>query len=123
MQRAFKKSKIENPAVYATDGIEALEILRGDAENEGLARPYIVTLDINMSRMDGHEFLAELRSDENLRNVVVFILTTSDNDFDIRSSYDQNVAGYILKEQSEEKLLEKVCLLGSFSNCIVLPRH
>ena len=122
-QRALAKSKISNPTFFAADGIEALEILRGDTDQEKFAQPYIVTLDINMPRMDGHEFLAELRNDKDLRKVIVFVVTTSDNDVDVRSAYEQNVAGYILKEQSEECLLEKVCMLESFSNLIVLPRH
>ena len=121
IMRAIKKASFANPVSVAKDGIEALEILRGDNDRDRLTPPYIVTLDINMPRMDGHEFLEEIRGDPTLRNVVVFVLTTSDNDLDISSAYDRNVAGYILKERSEESLLEKVNMIESFSNLVILP--
>ena len=121
IMRAIKKANFANPVLVAKDGIEALEILRGDKDHERLTPPYIVTLDISMPRMDGHEFLQEIRGDERLKNVVVFVLTTSDNEVDISSAYDQNVAGYILKERSEESLLEKVSMIESFSSLVILP--
>lgn len=121
IKRAISKAKFRNPVLVAKDGIEALQTLRGDEDHERITPPYIVTLDINMPRMDGHEFLTEIRGDPKLKNVVVFILTTSDNDKDIASAYDRNVAGYILKESSEESLLEKVAMIESFSNLVVLP--
>ncbi|NNE81637.1 MAG: response regulator [Silicimonas sp.] len=122
IKRAIRKADFINPVVVAKDGIDALHILRGNCCQEGLTPPYIVTLDINMPRMDGHEFLQEIRGDTKLRNVVIFILTTSDNKKDIASAYDHNVAGYILKERSEESLLEKVSMIENFSNLVVLPR-
>ncbi len=121
IKRAINKARFSNPVFTAQDGIEALEILRGDNANDRLPPPYIVTLDINMPRMDGHEFLREIRGDPALKNVVIFILTTSDNKSDIDSAYDQNIAGYILKESSEEDLLKKVSLIENFSNLVVLP--
>ncbi len=122
IMRAIKKSNFANPVSVAKDGVEALEILRGDRNHERLTPPYIVTLDINMPRMDGHEFLEEIRSDDQLRNVVVFVLTTSDNENDISTAYDKNVAGYILKERSEESLLEKINMIESFSSLVILPK-
>lgn len=122
MMRAIKKGNFVNPVSIAKDGVEALEILRGDQNQARLTPPYIVTLDINMPRMDGHEFLREIRNDERLKNVVVFVLTTSDNNADIASAYDRNVAGYILKERSEESLLEKVSMIENFSNLVILPK-
>lgn len=121
IQRAIKKAKLGNPVYIAGDGIEALEILRGDESHPRLAPPYIVTLDINMPRMDGHEFLREIRDDPMLKNVVVFVLTTSDSVKDIDAAYEQHVAGYILKENSEVGLIEKINMIESFANLVVLP--
>lgn len=121
IKRAIAKAKFDNPVQIAKDGLEALQTLRGDKDHERMTPPYIVTLDINMPRMDGHEFLAEIRGDPKLKNVVVFILTTSDNENDIASAYDRNVAGYILKERSEESLFEKVSMIENFSHLVVLP--
>ena len=122
IKRVISKANLGNPVKVAMDGIEALDILRGDAGFERLTPPYIVTLDINMPRMDGHQFLEEIRKDELLKNVVVFILTTSDNDDDINAAYDKHVAGYILKENSENGLIEKINMIDDFSNLVVLPR-
>ena len=121
VKRSIAKANFSNPVLTAQDGVEALEILRGNKDTDRLSPPYIVTLDINMPRMDGHEFLREIRDDPSLKNVVVFILTTSDNQFDIDSAYDRNVAGYLVKEGSEDNLQEKIAMIERFSSLVVLP--
>jgi len=122
IKRAISKANLGNPVIVAMDGIEALDILRGDGGKDKLSRPYIVTLDINMPRMDGHQFLKEIRSDPILQNVVVFVLTTSANEEDIAAAYEQHVAGYILKENSENGLIEKISMIENFTNLVVLPK-
>ena len=121
VKRSIAKANFSNPVLTAQDGVEALEVLRGDEDKDRLSPPYIVTLDINMPRMDGHEFLREIRDDPSLKNVVVFILTTSDNQFDIDSAYDRNVAGYLVKEGAEDSLQEKIAMIERFSSLVVLP--
>ena len=77
VKRALKTLKIANPFFRAADGIEALEMLRGTGGKKQLPSPYIVLLDLNMPRMDGLEFLDELRQDPALHRSVVFVMTTS----------------------------------------------
>ncbi len=67
----------------ARDGVEALEILRGENGRTKLCPPYVILLDLNMPRMNGLEFLAEIRRDPALRRAVVFVLSTSDDDEDM----------------------------------------
>lgn len=122
VKRVVNKAKLENPIAVAGDGIEALEILRADGGREVFAKPYLVFLDINMPRMDGHEFLAEVRSDPLLKNVLVFMLTTSDNAHDVDAAYGQNVAGYLLKDNTEHGLIEKINMVDAFSSMVVMPR-
>jgi CheY-like chemotaxis protein len=58
-----------------------------------------VLLDLNMPRMNGFEFLRELRSDRELRRTVVFVLTTSDIQSDRMRAYEECIAGYIVKSR------------------------
>jgi CheY-like chemotaxis protein len=74
--RAFKKAKIANPVSLAHDGIDALEMLRGTNGRERFPRPFLILLDLNMPRMNGIEFLKELRQDDELRKSIVFVMTT-----------------------------------------------
>jgi len=67
----FKKAKIANPVSFAHDGVDALEMLRGTNGRERFPRPFLILLDLNMPRMDGIEFLKELRQDEELRKSIV----------------------------------------------------
>lgn len=103
LRRLFAKNGIKNPVYHAANGYEALDIMRGDDLQGGvsaqrLAKPFIVLLDINMPLMNGLELLKALRADENLKDTVVFILTTSPRSEDKDMTYQMNVAGYFLKK-------------------------
>src|SRR3569832_76362 len=98
VNRAFKKLKVVNPLHRAENGLQALNKLRGaQGEQKLTPTPKIIMLDINMPRMNGLEFLHELRNDPALRPISVVVLTTSNEDRDKIAAYDFNVAGYILK--------------------------
>ncbi|WP_300036416.1 response regulator [uncultured Roseobacter sp.] len=122
LERAIKKLKIVNRTIVARDGEEALEILRSEAaEANGTLPPFIVTLDLNMPRMNGLEFLDEVRADPTLRRLVVFVFTTSDMPHDIQSAYSQNVAGYLVKDNPGETLSHALQMLGTYSRIVELP--
>ncbi|MFK7821102.1 MAG: response regulator [Planctomycetaceae bacterium] len=119
--RSFRKRRIANPIRVARDGLEALAILRGTGDIEPMSVPYIVLLDLNMPRMNGIEFLEEIRADEELRKSVVFMLTTSDSDRDILSAYDNQVAGYIVKDRVGDDFLNVIGMLDHYWRVVELP--
>ena len=112
LKRAFKKNTITNPLHIAHNGYEALDMLRGP--NALDPRPKMVLLDINMPKMNGIEFLQEIRKDEQLRSLPVFVLTTSNQDRDKLNAYTLNVAGYILKPVDFKDFLDAVSTLNAY---------
>jgi len=123
LNRAFKAAKIANPVSFAHDGIEALEMLRGTNGRPRLPRPFLILLDLNMPRMDGIEFLKELRNDEDLKKSIVFIMTTSDADEDKVKAYNLGVAGYILKSNPANAFLEATMLLETYWRVVEFPAN
>jgi CheY-like chemotaxis protein len=121
LNRMFKKAKIANPINVAHDGIEALEWLRGTNGRHRLPHPFLILLDLNMPRMDGIEFLQELRKDEELKKSVVFVMTTSDADEDKVKAYSLGVAGYILKSNPANAFLEAATLLNTYWRVVEFP--
>jgi len=119
IQRAFKKNNIVNPLHVANNGVEALVMLRGEKKLNPL--PKIVLLDINMPQMNGIEFLKEIRNDEELKSLHVFIMTTSSDENDRWEAYQLNVAGYILKPLSFEKFTSSVSILNNYWKLCELP--
>ena len=117
VKRAFKKNKINNPLHIARNGLEALWMLKGNNEEniEKLApTPKIVLLDLNMPKMNGLEFLKEIRSDPEFRSMSVFVMTTSDDESDKFAAYNLNVAGYILKPLSFERFVSAISILDHY---------
>ena len=115
VKRAFKKNKIDNPLHLASNGLDALEKLR---DSELIPTPKIILLDINMPKMNGIEFLRELRKDDKLKDIVVFIMTTSNEDSDKIDAYNLNVAGYILKPLSFDNFVEAIKNLSQYWSII-----
>lgn len=118
VERAMKKHKIANPMVRVKNGQKALDLLR---QTDTIQKPYTVLLDLNMPIMGGIEFLKELRSDPKLTDTVVFVLTTSEADEDKVAAYKQNIAGYIMKFDSDKGMLDIVDMLDHYWRVVVLP--
>jgi CheY-like chemotaxis protein len=115
VQRAFKKTNITNPLYIAFNGVEAFNMLRGTNGKPKLhPTPRIILLDINMPKMNGLEFLRELRNDPEFKSISVFVMTTSNDDNDKIEAYKLNVAGYILKPLSFEKFVNSISILNSY---------
>ncbi len=120
IKRALEKLKILNKLHRARDGIEALALLRDDTVNI-TKRPYLILLDINMPRMNGLEFLAAIRGDDKLRNAIVFVLTTSKAEEDIKAAFDQNVAGYMVKSDLENGFVSAIELIDQYWRIVEMP--
>ena len=115
VKRAFKKNNITNPLYMAANGLEALVMLRGNGNPPVIPlERRLVLLDINMPKMNGIEFLRELRADPQLKPIPVIILTTSNEDRDKVEAYNLNVAGYILKPVTFSSFVEAVATLNKY---------
>ena len=122
VQRAFKKNNITNPLYLAANGLEALSILRGSNKQTNLPlERRIILLDLNMPKMNGIEFLRELRADEQLQSIPVIVLTTSNEDKDKVEAYKLNVAGYILKPVTFSNFVETVATMNKYWTLVEIP--
>ena len=120
-QRAMTKLKISNPIAIARDGVEAWEHLQSCLEAGGDEVPSLVILDINMPRMNGLELLTKIRQDERLRHLIVFVLTTSNDEKDKFEAFNMNVAGYMLKSDMGNSFIRAVELIDSYWRVVEFP--
>lgn len=121
VQRAFKRVNITNPLYVAKNGLDALNMLRGNGKAPIVPWPRIILLGINMPKMNGIEFLRELRADPELRQISVVVPTTSNDERDIVAAYNLNVAGYILKPVVLDRLIEAMATLDKYWTLSELP--
>ena len=119
--RGMRKHGMDCSIVIAEDGMAALQILRGKHSTRQIAKPYLVLLDLNMPRMNGIEFLRELRSDEQLRGTVVFVLTTSGSDVDRAHAYREFIAGYMVKSGLGPQLSGLARFLTEYRTSVLPP--
>lgn len=118
VRRAFKNNNIGNPLWVAGNGLEALDMLRG---TEIPRERRLVLLDLNMPKMNGIEFLRDLRADDTLRGTSVVVLTTSNHDRDRVEAYNLNVAGYILKPVTFSNFCEVMATLNKYWALVEMP--
>jgi CheY-like chemotaxis protein len=118
VKRAFERNKIMNPLYVAENGLEALEMLRdGRVPDERR----LILLDLNMPKMNGIEFLKNLRADPDLGHTPVVVLTTSNDEEDKVNAYDLNVAGYLLKPVTFSNFVELTAALNKYWTLVELP--
>ncbi|NJR32478.1 MAG: response regulator [Chamaesiphon sp. CSU_1_12] len=116
VQRAFEAGKITSPLYVASNGIEALEMLRGQPGQPSVVPPdrRLILLDLNMPQMNGLRFLQELRADETLKHIPVVVFATSIEDSDKIETYGLNVAGYIHKPTKFADFVELLVAINDY---------
>ncbi len=110
VKRALKKIQVTNPIAEAHNGEEALIYLRENLNN----KPVIILLDINMPKMNGLEFLGIIKDDKDLKLIPVIMLTTSKEDQDRLSSFNLQVAGYMIKPVDFSQFLDVMKAIDSY---------
>lgn len=112
--REFKKSKISNTLHWVEDGESAIAYLRKEGEYANAASCDLILLDLNLPGMDGQEVLAEVKSDPDLKQIPVVVLTTSADEQDVLKSYNLNANCYLTKPVDIQQFLNVVQLINSF---------
>lgn len=120
---ALKEGKILVDMQVARDGLEALTILRREAPFEHAPRPDLILLDLNLPRMDGRQVLEIIKTDEQLRQIPVVVLTTSAAEQDILQAYNLHANCYITKPVDLEQFIRVVQAIDNFWLTVVrLPQ-
>lgn len=94
---AFKKATIDVHLSSVKDGAEALDYLYKKGGYSNAKRPDLILLDLNIPKVNGHEVLAQVKSDPQLKRIPVVVLTSSKNDDDVRRAYDAHANCYLIK--------------------------
>ena len=111
---AFEEASVPNRLHVARDGVEALQFLRREGPHKDAPRPDVILMDINMPRKNGLEVLDELKADPGLACIPVVMLTTSQAEDDVRSSYQRHASGYVVKPVGFENFLSAMKAFESF---------
>ena len=115
VQRALSRHRIDNPLFVARTAIDALGILRGQGSEKIDPPPELILLDLNLPRMSGIEFLQELRSDPELRDLRVIVLTSSNEPNDRAAAFKYEVEDYIVKPHSFDEFASAINTVLSYA--------
>jgi two-component system response regulator len=109
-KRAFVKANLRNAIAHALSGEEALSYLRSD-EN---AKPGLILLDLNMPGLDGRKTLEIIKQAPNLKKIPVVILTTSDDERDVKACYELGANTFIQKPVDFDGLISAIKRLKEY---------
>jgi CheY-like chemotaxis protein len=113
IQRSLRRARVSNPVIVVHDGAEALELLlQGSPPLPDL--PTVMLLDVKMPRVDGLEVLQRVRADARTRALPVVMLTSSDEQEDLLTSYQLGVNSYVRKPIDFARFQETVGQLGLY---------
>jgi len=123
-EEALKEGKLAVHLTVARDGLEATEILHQRNSHVNAKRPDLILLDLNLPKIDGRQVLQEIKNDPKLMRIPVVVLTTSEADSDILTTYGSHANCYITKPVDMDRFVDIVKLLEEFWFTIVkLPSH
>lgn len=120
---ALAQARILCKLHHVSDGVEAMAFLRRQGVHANAPIPHLVLLDLNMPRMGGREVLAAMRGDEALHKIPVVVLTTSDVEADIETSYELGANSFITKPVDIDQFIDSIKAVGDYWFSIVrLPQ-
>ncbi|MCU7497392.1 MAG: response regulator [Ignavibacteria bacterium] len=114
IQEALEEGKLNSNLSVAKNGMEAVEFLHRRGIYSDAPTPDLILLDMNLPKKNGKEVLAEIKSDEDLKVIPVVILTSSQAEQDILTSYKLNANCYITKPVDFEKFINVISSIENF---------
>jgi CheY-like chemotaxis protein len=81
----------------------------------------LILLDLNLPDMSGIDILAKIKAHQNLKRAPVIVLTTTDDEREIRRCYDLGCNVYITKPVNYESFSQAIRQLGLFLSVIAIP--
>jgi CheY-like chemotaxis protein len=123
-REAFEEHKVRNRLNVVSDGADALAYVRREGEFADAVRPDLILLDLNLPKRDGREVLKELKTDPDLREIPIVVLTTSSAESDVLASYQLYANAYVTKPVDFERFISAVKQIDDFFVSLVkLPRR
>lgn len=113
-REALRTGKVPSVLHTVGDGLEAMAYLRKEGEYGNALQPDLILLDLNLPRKDGREVLAEIKQDPVLRRIPVVVMTTSQHEPDVKTSYDLHANCYIIKPPDFARLVAVVRAIEEF---------
>jgi CheY-like chemotaxis protein len=113
-EEALRAGQLKARLTVVRDGNEALAYLRQENGYRGAERPDLILLDLNLPGKSGHEVLAEVKSDPELRKIPVVVLSTSGASEDIARSYDLHANAFVTKPVDFDRFTEVVKQIDDF---------
>jgi two-component system, chemotaxis family, response regulator Rcp1 len=119
IEEALKEGDGCHHVSRASDGIEALRLLRREGPYAGSEAPDIILLDLNLPGMDGRELLKEIKKTPNLKMVPVIVLSSSKAEEDVKKMYDLHANAYVTKPVQVDDFINTIRSLEEFWTSIV----
>lgn len=120
--RALERGQVRHRLTLIRDGAEALQFLRRDGHFARAPRPDLILLDLNLPKVDGHEVLGSIKSDDNLSSIPVVIMSGSEDYEDELRGQQLQVEAYVTKPVDMPKFLRLVKeLKGYWLSDVILP--
>jgi chemotaxis family two-component system response regulator Rcp1 len=121
-REALAAGRLSTDLHVVNDGVEAMSFLHRTDEYSDAIRPDLILLDLNLPRKSGHEVLAEVKQDPELRRIPVVVLTTSQAQEDVAKSYDLHASVHVSKPADFDQFTEVVRQIDDFfGNVAELP--
>jgi len=113
-QLAFEEAGLEVDLRCVSDGAECMAYLGRAGRDAATPWPDLVLLDVHLPRMDGTEVMAAIAASEELRTLVVVVLTTSINPDDLQRMYALRCNSYVVKPVEFKAFVETVRGIGRY---------
>ncbi len=123
IERNIRRAGVNNEIVAFRDGTSALAYLLGadGSGEENSARSLLILLDLNLPDMTGVDILAKVKSNAHLKRSPVIVLTTTDDQREIKRCYDLGANVYITKPVNYESFANAIQQLGLFLSVMQVP--
>jgi two-component system response regulator len=114
---ALKKNNLANQLLHVKDGAAALDFIFAEGEYTDRyieQKPRVILLDLKMPKVSGLDVLRKIRADGRTKNIPIVVLTSSEEDPDIKKCYDLGVNSYVVKPVAFDEFQKAISEVGLY---------